>query len=930
MKYFLSLIFSISVVLGLAQGPNTTSITVPVNGTGTNYNALQLLPNTYSTDPTTTRYPLLIFLHGQGEQGSSLSSIYTSSGAGGPAYFNAQGQWPTSFTNPVDGKVYKYIVISPQAPNGAVTPSTNAKQLEFILDYLIYTVGLRIDTSRMYLTGLSAGGEGTLDYPTSIFTDCSAQGYKHKFAAIVPMSADFNAGCMQRIGDTLAARHIGLWGFGDPNNDTHGANTSGVVFYANQWIAGSGRFTSYTGGHCCWNNFYIPTYKETFGGFTRSIYEWLPSYQITYPSTITPWSIGYGEYVNLLLNEKTHQAYDNTTGLPTLMTGPAMVVSVAGGPHHGGVIDSLDHSVWMKYNNISGALGDGTTTDRTSLTKILTDSLGNVFNNVKQVICAGTNFGQFWSSSALKYDGTVWVWGNTQGGNLGNGTFGCATSTRPVQIPIPGGRLVSKIQSGLNLVALCTDGTVWTWGGIGWVGSLYALGQGSSPVNGGMSPGQVTLPVGRTAVDIVGSGGWSYILLDNGHLLALGIYGDYLGIGNGPVQTTPQDVTTALNLPATIKKISVNNAGTYVILTDGSLYGWGSNAMGSIGNGIEPDYSIFGLPPLYGTDKHPYANDQGLHELMELHPVRILPAYSDFTDIYTNNALTWTVSVRRSDFTILSWGRNKTQIPNGVVGANPVNGGITSVYPNSWDIVWPTVTSPDSVTALIQSTSPYCALNPGGVPCNSFSNPNVAKPTLITGVNQNLSAGTNTTFLSGVYSATSPYKVIYHIWTQKSGPNTALIWLNSSAATTVSGLINGTYTFQFYVEDQNRRKDSATMTVTVGSPSNPPTVFAGNDQITTSSSINLSGTATGNNGASMTSTNWSQISGPNLSTIVSTGSLVTVVNGLIPGTYVFQLSGTDSNNQTSTDQIQVTVNSANPVFNGIQTLKGRIKRFIRF
>src|ERR1700761_7430743 len=72
-------------------------------------------PDDYNSG--STKYPLLVFLHGSGESGANLSQIYNNSNAGGPAYFIEHGSWPSSFTNPTDGKAYKFIVVSPQSNN---------------------------------------------------------------------------------------------------------------------------------------------------------------------------------------------------------------------------------------------------------------------------------------------------------------------------------------------------------------------------------------------------------------------------------------------------------------------------------------------------------------------------------------------------------------------------------------------------------------------------------------------------------------------------------------------------------------------------------------------------------------------------------------------------------------------------------------------
>lgn len=92
----------------------------------------------------------------------------------------------------------------------------------------------------------------------------------------------------------------------------------------------------------------------------------------------------------------------------------------------------------------------------------------------------------------------------------------------------------------------------------------------------------------------------------------------------------------------------------------------------------------------------------------------------------------------------------------------------------------------------------------------------------------------------------------------------------------------------------------------------PPTVNAGVDQTITlpTSSASLSGTATGNGGATISTKLWTKISGPGATTITGNTTLTPTVSGLQAGVYVFQLSATDSNSQTSTDQVQVIVNPA--------------------
>ncbi len=268
----LFLLFSLFLIslISVAQG-NQTTITVPTNSSGTQtFPALLFKPDDYAT--TTGNYPLIIFLHGAGEAGTSLSKIYNNSSAGGPAYFIAQNQWPASFTNPANGQQYKFIVVSPQSPGW----STSTTQLNYIINSLVNTY--RVDINRIYLTGLSAGGEGVVGYVVHQDLETGATvNPMYKAAAVVPMSAAIS-NPPQSFGNTIVTDGVKPWGFGSVPADIHGEFTFQLINRVNDAQAGYGRFTNYNGGHCCWNTFYTPTYRENINNKSMNIYEWMLQY----------------------------------------------------------------------------------------------------------------------------------------------------------------------------------------------------------------------------------------------------------------------------------------------------------------------------------------------------------------------------------------------------------------------------------------------------------------------------------------------------------------------------------------------------------------------------------------------------------------------------------------------------------------------------
>lgn len=151
---------------------NQEVIQVPTTANGNLTNAVLYLPPEYDS---VQRFPLIIYLHGKGGSGKDIEKLLnTSESLCGKI---DRGEWIPRAINPKDGKQYKFIVFCPQAPQW----SYQYVHLKYMLPALLKKY--MIDTTRIYITGVSAGGYG-------LWTCVSDDTYFIKqIAAVLPVSA---------------------------------------------------------------------------------------------------------------------------------------------------------------------------------------------------------------------------------------------------------------------------------------------------------------------------------------------------------------------------------------------------------------------------------------------------------------------------------------------------------------------------------------------------------------------------------------------------------------------------------------------------------------------------------------------------------------------------------------------------------------------
>ncbi|MEP6711839.1 MAG: hypothetical protein ABJA37_05475 [Ferruginibacter sp.] len=212
------------------------------------WNAYVHLPDDYN-DGTGKKYPLICFIPGTGEVGTNASLLLSY----GPNRFVASGNTMQFMVN---GKLEKPIVISLQPAAIWPSASTINKKLDSVL------ARYRCDLQRVNLTGLSMGG-----WAWDNFVDGYNTTYTNKITSIVSMSSPEPDNTVSNM--RFYAQNGGsMWSF-EGNQDLRGNDK--IRDTMNYYVPGSNRYTLYSGGHCCWNTFYDPTWVEN----GESIYTWM-------------------------------------------------------------------------------------------------------------------------------------------------------------------------------------------------------------------------------------------------------------------------------------------------------------------------------------------------------------------------------------------------------------------------------------------------------------------------------------------------------------------------------------------------------------------------------------------------------------------------------------------------------------------------------
>ena len=226
-------------------------------------------------------------------------------------------------------------------------------------------------------------------------------------------------------------------------------------------------------------------------------------------------------------NDEGQLGTGTTEGSATPVQVLDQVTAVVAGDYHVAALRT-DGTLWTWGDNLYGPLGDGTQDRRPTPPQLLPD--------VSAVNLGGDH------AAALRTDGTLWMWGSNIDGQLGTGQATEVLQTQPVQVPLNGAVLAVAAGTG-HTVAILEDGSLWVWG-------RNDQGQlGLDPDTAALVPQPTQVTEATGAVDVAAGTYQTACLLSDGTLLT---WGAQRLLGSGSVEawaeTATEDTTAQVTL----------------------------------------------------------------------------------------------------------------------------------------------------------------------------------------------------------------------------------------------------------------------------------------------------------------------------------------------------------------------------------------------
>ena len=368
---------------------------------------------------------------------------------------------------------------------------------------------------------------------------------------------------------------------------------------------------------------------------------------LTSTPTLQAWS--WGTNLDSQLGDNTNNTASKSSPV-SISGGFTNWIQISMGTFNAAALRS-NGTIWTWGNNTYGALGDNTTTIRSSPVSIV-----GGFTDWTQVNVSGPLAGR--EMFAIRSTGTAWAWGRNTYGQLGDNT----TTVRSSPVSIVGGFTDwIQIDGGrYHAIGVRSNGTAWSWGrnNYGQLGTNNTTNI-SSPVSvvGGFTDW----------VQVSGGNLFSVLRRNDGTIWACGRNNDGQ-LGNNTVVDRSSPVSVVGGFTDWVQ-ISAGGRHTVALRTGGTLWAWGRNQYGQLGNNTAT-----------GTSS----------------PVSVVGGFTDWVQISGGNDASAAV---RSNGTAWMWGRNNY----GQLGTNNTTSSSSPVSVVSGFTDWIQISNGDNSTAAIRS-----------------------------------------------------------------------------------------------------------------------------------------------------------------------------------------------------------------------------------